>query len=83
MTNFLGTEYVPTIGADNICKKSGPNRFDDVWNLPPGKNLFFRVNIVCRPIGKNAGSWARLLGTLAKMSTMCLINYIRWPLGPV
>ena len=21
MTNFLGTEDVPTIGADNICKK--------------------------------------------------------------
>ena len=73
----LDTEGAPTVRADNVCKKHGPNRFDDIWHLPLGKRLLLEVNKAGQPIGKNAGSWIRWLGTLSRMSTMCLINYVR------
>ena len=71
---LLDTKDVPIAEADNGRKKHGPNMFDDVWNLPLGKKLFLRVNKAGQPIGKYALSWARWLGTLARMSTMCPIN---------
>ena len=78
----LDTEDVPAVGAYNVHKKRGPYRFDDIWHLPPRKKLFLEVNKVGQSIGKNDGSWARWLGALSRMSTMCPINYVHWPLLP-
>ena len=38
----LDIEDVPTTRADNLCKKRGPNRFDDIWHLPLGKKTLPR-----------------------------------------
>ena len=73
---------VPAAGADNVPNKRGPNRFDDIWNMPPGKKLLLQLNKAGQPVGKNAGSWARWLGTVARRHDMCPINYVRWPLVP-
>ncbi|XP_075640169.1 uncharacterized protein LOC142611904 [Castanea sativa] len=63
--------------------KRWPNRFDDIWNMPPGKKLFLKINGARQPIGKNAGSFARWLGTLARKPDMCPINYRKWPSMPL
>ena len=78
----LDTEDVPAIGAANVRKKRGPYKFDDIWHLPLGKKLFLEVNKASQSIGKNDGSWASWLGALSRMSTICLINYVCWPLVP-
>ena len=60
----LDTEDIPVARADNVRKKRGPNKFDDIWLLLPGKKLFLEVNKAGQLIGINARSWARWLGTL-------------------
>ena len=40
----LDTEDVLETGADNVRKKRGLERFDDIFHLPPGKKLFLEVN---------------------------------------
>ena len=35
---------VPTAEAVVVPNKRGPNRFHDIWNMPPGKNLFLEIN---------------------------------------
>ena len=40
----LDTEDVLEIGADNVRKKRGLKRFDDIFHLPLGKKLFLEVN---------------------------------------
>ena len=32
--------------VDTIPNKRWPNRFDDIWNMPPGKKLFLQFNKV-------------------------------------
>lgn len=78
----LDTKDVPVARADNVRKRCKPNRFDNIWHLLLGKKLFLEVNKASQPIGINARSWARWLGTLSRMSTMCPINYVHWPLVP-
>ena len=40
----LNTEDVLETRADNVRKKRGLERFDDIFHLPPGKKLFLEVN---------------------------------------
>ena len=79
---LIDPQDVPAAGVDNVPNKRGPNRFDDIWNMPPGKKLLLQLNKACQPVGKNAGPWARWLGTVARRHDMCPINYVRWPLVP-
>lgn len=67
---LIDTEDVPAAGAVIMPNKRGPNRFDDIWNMPLGKKLFLKINGARQPIGKNAGSFARWLGTLARKPDM-------------
>ena len=68
--------------VDTVPNKRWPNRFDDIWNMPPGKKLLLQLNKAGQPVGKNAGPWARWLGIVARRHDMCPINYVRWPLVP-
>ena len=47
---------MPIAGAVIVPNKCGPNRFDDIWNMPSGKKLFLEINKVGQLVGKNAGS---------------------------
>ncbi|KAK9995135.1 hypothetical protein SO802_024838 [Lithocarpus litseifolius] len=69
---------VPAAGAVVVPNKRGPNRFDDIWNMPPGKKLFLKINKAGQPVGENAGPWAKWLGTVARKPDMCPINYRSW-----
>ena len=57
---------IPVARAVVMPNKHGPNRFDDVWNMPPGKKLFLEINKAGQPVGKNSGSWARWLRIVAR-----------------
>ena len=35
---------VPAAGAVVVPSKHGPNRFDDIWNMPLGKKLFLEID---------------------------------------
>nr|POE59779.1 hypothetical protein CFP56_69605 [Quercus suber] len=74
---------VPAVGAVVVPNKRGPNRFDDIWNMPPGKKLFLDINKAGQPIGENAGPWAKWLGTVARKPDMCPINYRSWHRMPL
>ncbi|KAK9989655.1 hypothetical protein SO802_029894 [Lithocarpus litseifolius] len=82
-TQAPDTQDVPTAGAIIVPKKRGPNRFDDIWNMPPGKKLFLKINKAGQPVGKNAGSFSRWLGTVARKPDMCPINYRSWHKMPL
>ena len=43
---LIDPEDVPAAGADNVPNKCGPNRFDDIWNMPPRKKMFLQLNKV-------------------------------------
>ncbi|XP_065636450.1 uncharacterized protein LOC111991432 isoform X2 [Quercus suber] len=77
------THDVLTAGVIVVPNKHGPNRFDDIWNMPPGKKLFLEINKVGQPVGKNAGSFSRWLGTVARTPDMCPINYCSWQKMPL
>ena len=32
--------------VDTVPNKRGPNRFDDIWNMPPRKKMFLQLNKV-------------------------------------
>ena len=53
---LIDPEDVLVAGANNVPNKHGPNWFDDIWNMPPGKKLFLQVNKAGQLVGKNAGS---------------------------
>ncbi|XP_030949519.1 uncharacterized protein LOC115973400 [Quercus lobata] len=74
---------VPTAGAVVVPNKRGPNRFDDIWNMPPGKKLFLEINGAGQPVGENAGPFAKWLGTMARKPDMCPINYRSWHSMPL
>ena len=69
---------IPAAGAVVVPNRRGPNRFDDIWNMPPGKKLFLEINKAGQPVGENAGLWAKWLGTVARKPDMCPINYRSW-----
>ncbi|KAK9991111.1 hypothetical protein SO802_026096 [Lithocarpus litseifolius] len=69
---------VPAVGAVVVRNTRGPNRFDDIWNMPPGKKLLLEINNAGQPVGENAGPWAKWLGTVARKPDMCPINYRSW-----
>ena len=46
---------VPVARAVVMPNKRGPNRFDDVWNMPPGKKLFLERKKAGQPVEENAG----------------------------
>ncbi|KAL4654948.1 hypothetical protein ACB092_01G416400, partial [Castanea dentata] len=77
------TQDVPAAGAIVVPNKRGPNRFDDIWNMPPGKKLFLKINKAGQPVRKNSGSFSRWLGTVARKPDMCPINYCSWPKMPL
>ena len=79
---LIDLEDVPAAGADNVPNKRGPSQFDDIWNMPPEKKLFLQVNKASQPVGKNAGSWPRWLGIVARRHDICPISYVRWPSVP-
>ena len=74
---------IPAVGAVVMPNKRGPNRFDDIWNMPPGKKLSLKINKARQPVGKNAGSFSRWLGTVARKPDMCPINFRSWPKMPL
>nr|POE97596.1 hypothetical protein CFP56_44705 [Quercus suber] len=74
---------VPAAGAVVVPNKRGPNRFDDIWNMPPGKKLILEINKASQPVGENAGPWAKWLGTVARKPDMCPINYRSWHRMPL
>ena len=80
---LIDTQDVPTVGAIVVPNKCGPNRFDDIWNMPPGKKLSLKINKVRQPVGKNAGSFSRWLGIVARKPDMCPINFRSWPKMPL
>nr|POF10837.1 non-functional nadph-dependent codeinone reductase 2 [Quercus suber] len=82
IAGLIDPEDVPAAGAVNVPNKRGPSQFDDIWNMPAGKKLFLQLNKADQPFGKNAGSWARWLGTIARRHDMCPINYVCWPSVP-
>ena len=47
---LIDPENVSAAGADTIPNKHGPNRFDDIWNMPLGKKLFLQLNKVGQSI---------------------------------
>ncbi|KAK4608269.1 hypothetical protein RGQ29_001896 [Quercus rubra] len=78
------TEDIPIpIAGAVMPNKCGPNRFDDIWNMPPGKKLILEINGAGQPVGENAGPWAKWLGTVARKPDMCPINYLSWHSMPL
>ncbi|KAL0010950.1 hypothetical protein SO802_006058 [Lithocarpus litseifolius] len=70
--------HVPAAEAVVMPNKSGPNRFDDMWNMPPGKKLFLEINKAGQLVGENARPWEKWLRTVARKPDMCPINYRSW-----
>nr|POF12455.1 hypothetical protein CFP56_59370 [Quercus suber] len=79
---LIDPEDVPANGADTVPNKHRQNRFDDIWNMPPRKKLFLQLNKAGQLVGKNVGTWARWMGTIARRHDMCPINYVSWHLVP-
>ena len=46
VSGLIDPEDISTAGADTVPNKRGPNRFDGIWNMPPGKKLFLQLNKV-------------------------------------
>ena len=81
---LIDTEDIPIpIAGAVMPNKRGPNRFDDIWNMPPGKKLILEINGAGQPVGENAGPWAKWLGTVARKPDMCPINYRSWHSMPL
>ena len=82
---LIDTEDIPVPAARAVVvpNKCGPNRFDDIWNMPPSKILFLEINKTGQPVRENAGPWAKWLGTVARKPYMCPINYRSWHSMPL
>ena len=81
---LIDTEDIPIpIAGAVMPNKRGPNRFDDIWNMPPGKKLILEINGAGQPVGENAGPWAKWLGIVARKPDMCPINYRSWHSMPL
>ncbi|KAK7858270.1 putative ring-h2 finger protein atl69, partial [Quercus suber] len=65
---FGDTEDVLAVGANNVRKKRGHNRFNDIWHLLLGKKLFLEVNKASQPIGKDASFWERWIIPASRIS---------------
>ena len=82
VSSLIDLEDVPAAGADTVPNKCGPNRFDNIWNMPPGNKLCLQLNKAIQPVMKNAGSWTRWLEIVVRRHDMCPINYVHWPSVP-
>ena len=46
VSGLIDPEDISAARVDTVPNKRGPNRFDDIWNMPLGKKLFLQLNKV-------------------------------------
>ncbi|KAK9094641.1 hypothetical protein Scep_026110 [Stephania cephalantha] len=65
-----------------VQKKRGPTRAKDIWDLPEGQKIIVQFNEFGQPIKRGGGILGGWLGTVARKTEFCSIEWTDWRLMP-